>query len=154
MAQRNQQTRHIRESQHQRSQSQPAENNSTATTPRSRYRFYQRAPPQLNITLLTSPPLFPRIRAGNISPVVLTFSQTVTTTPSTLFPTSPIQQQIQLSQDFVTGQEIHRSDEENNYRPLVSNSRNNRRSDSPEDRLIVDVNSDREDNNQPNYRTN
>jgi hypothetical protein len=158
VAQQNQQTRRIRESQHQRSQSQPqlTENNPTVTiSQRSRYRFYQRASPQLNITLPTSPPLPPQVRAGNISPVTSTFSQTRTSLPSTASsPTSPVRQQIQLSRDFVTSQGIYRSDEETNYRPLVGSSRNNRRSDSPEERLIIDTNSNQGDNNQFDYHTN
>lgn len=118
-----------RESQHQRSYSQPE--NQSNTSPRRR-RPYQQTPnrPSLNISLPLSPTLIP-IRSGNLSPVGSVSSRTRTSPTPTFFDRteerspSPIENLRRFQRDYLTGVDPYNSDEETTYQPIAGSSRSN-----------------------------
>ncbi|RHZ48413.1 hypothetical protein Glove_551g34 [Diversispora epigaea] len=119
-----------RESQHQRSYSQPEIQR--PTSPRIRSRVYQQTSnrPSLNLSLpqYTTPLT---IRSGNLSPVESVSSRTRSPPTPTFFnrpeerSPSPLENLRQFQRDYLTGIDPYSSDEETTYQPIAGSSRPN-----------------------------
>ncbi|RHZ80032.1 hypothetical protein Glove_139g65 [Diversispora epigaea] len=123
-----------RESQHQRSYSQPEVQRPTSPRIRSRYSVYQQTSnrPSLNLSLpqYTTPLT---VRSGNLLPVESVSSRTRTPPTPTFFnrpeerSPSPLENIRQFQRDYLTGIDPYNPDEETTYQyqPIAGSSRPN-----------------------------